>query len=79
MTRGAASLRNDGTTVHGLSASALGDRLADHGEAFGGRGTASLDVLQAAANDGEACLIVVKPSAWWQAKQFQALALWRYA
>lgn len=116
-----------GTTVHELSANALYDWLADHGEAFGWRGTTSLDVLQAAANDGEVCLIVaqhvnanssghivavvpehkgfeaargsdggvlrpvesdagrknhrfvVKPSAWWQAKQFQAFALWRHA
>jgi len=49
-----------GTTVEELSANRLHDWLADHGEAFGWHGTTSLDVLQAAANDGEVCLIVAK-------------------
>lgn len=47
-------------TVQELNANALHDWLADHGEAFGWRGTTSLDVLQASANDGEVCLMVAK-------------------
>ncbi len=47
-------------TVRELSANALHDWLSDFGVAFGWARVMSLDVLQAAANVGDVCLIVAK-------------------
>ncbi|HSP97597.1 MAG TPA: glycoside hydrolase family 19 protein [Candidatus Dormibacteraeota bacterium] len=47
-------------TVGELNANALHDWLRDFGPGFGWRWVADLDVLQAAANAGQVCLIVAK-------------------
>jgi hypothetical protein len=47
-------------TVGELNANALHDWLRDFGPGFGWRWVADLDVLQASANAGQACLIVAK-------------------
>lgn len=49
-----------GETVRELNANALHDWLLDHGRAFGWQRELHLEVLQAAANNGELCLIVAQ-------------------
>ena len=58
--KGEEVLVNYGDTIRELNANMLHDWLEDYGPVFGWKRAVNLDVLQAAANNGEVCIIVAR-------------------